>query len=137
MPTFNQGFAFRIARIWRVPEFLRAIAIHQDLARYQAHVAGLGSFENRIGRMRMHSAKHQGRRRAIAQQFIDERVCHFTCMIRVGEFRLYRVGILVQPVEQLRSVGTNDVELREMHMAVDEPGNNQFSGVVRDLDIGG
>ena len=48
-----------------------------------------------------------------------------------------RIGITLQPVEQLLAVGPNDVHLRKMHVAIDESRNDQVAAVVSDLDIVG
>ena len=48
----------------------------------------------------------------------------------VGEFRLFRKRIGVQPVEQFGAIGRDDLHLREMRMRVDEARQHQMRPVV-------
>ena len=91
------GFSTFDARI--VSQRLGAVTVHEHLARDEPHITRLGSLKNRVGRMRMDGAEYERRRGAIAQQFIDKNLGNFPRMIRVREFFLRGIGILVQPVE--------------------------------------
>ena len=51
----------------------------------------------------------------------------------VGEFRLLREGVVVQPFEQFGAVGGDHLHLREMDMRVDEARQEQVRPVVDDL----
>ena len=45
----------------------------------------------------------------------------------IGEFLLFDERIVVQPVEQLRAVGADDLGLRIMDVGVDETGHDETS----------
>ena len=52
----------------------------------------------------------------------------------VDELGLFGKGVVVQPVEQFGAIGGDDLHLREMHMGVDEAGQEEMRPVVDHLD---
>ena len=56
-------------------------------------------------------------------------------MILVRKSRLFRIRVTNEPVQQLSTVGRDDVELRIMDVAVDQTRNNQFAAVILDRRI--
>src|SRR5437660_6468407 len=59
MPLLDQRLAVRIGRIRGVAQVLRTVAVHQHLAGNHAQTAGLGSGEERVGRLRMNRGEDQ------------------------------------------------------------------------------
>ena len=58
-------------------------------------------------------------------------------ILRIAKARLDRIGITVQPVEQLLAVGRDDIELRAMHVTVNETGDDELAGQLGQLHIFG
>ena len=50
----------------------------------------------------------------------------------IGELLLLDEGIVVQPVEELRAVGADDLSLRIVDVRVDEAGHDKAAGMVVD-----
>ena len=71
------------------------------------------------------------------QELVEERAGDARGMGRVGELRLLREGVGVQPVEQLRAPGGDDLRLRHVDVGVDEPRHQQVRPVVDHLGAGG
>ena len=66
----------------------------------------------------------------MAQQRIQEQAGDRAPMLRIGEGALRREGVVVEPVQQLPAVGGDDVDLRVMHVGVDEARQDQLAAVV-------
>ena len=62
--------------------------------------------EQRFDRAFVHGGINQRGRGAVAQQFVEEEACRFVGDGAVGEARLGRKGVVVQPVEQMSSPAT-------------------------------
>ena len=78
----------------------------------------------------MHAGEDHGRRRSVAQQFIEEEASHFTGMRRVAKALLGRKCVALQPLEQLLAVGSDDVRLRIMDVGIDEAWSNESAAAV-------
>ena len=50
----------------------------------------------------------------------------------IGEFLLLDEGIVVQPIEELRAVGADDLSLRIVDVRVDEAGHDKAAGMIVD-----
>ena len=136
MPALDQCLAVGVTRLRVVAQVLRAVAVHQNLARDQPHAFRVGGLENSVSRVRVHGAEYERRCRTVREQLVDEHAGDFTRVVRIGEFCFGRKGVPVEPVEQLRAIGADDIELRKMHMAVDKSGNDELASVVDDWRIG-
>ena len=80
--------------------------------------------EEGFGRLLVHRAIGGDRRRAVADHLVEEQPRDAAAVLGVAELRLFREGVVVQPVEQFGAVGGDDLHLREMHMRVDEAGQD-------------
>ncbi len=80
----------------------------------------------------MYRGKNHRSRRAVLQHLIEKRVGNLRRVLGIGELRLLGVGVAVQPVEQLFTVGCDDVELGIVHVTIDETGENQLAAEVLD-----
>ncbi len=111
------------------------VAVHQHLAGDDAHAARLGGGEQRVDRRRVHGREDHRRGRAVGEQRIEEQRRGRLGVRRVGVARLGREGVRRQPVEQLGAVARDHVELRAVHVGVDEAGQDQPAAVVVALPV--
>ena len=58
-------------------------------------------------------------------------------MFRISELLFRWIRIATQPVEQLLAVRGNDVELRKMHMAIDQAGDDEIAAQIFYFSGGG
>ena len=95
-----------------------------------------GFLEQRVDRLRMHRAEHQRGRCAVAQEFVakDARGCARKCL--VGESLLSRIGVAIQPIQQLLALRADDSGLHEMDMRIDKARRDQMAAIIRDLCAG-
>lgn len=128
MPFRDQRPGVVIARLRRVADGGWGVAVHHHLAGDGQHVAVVGLGEEGLGRLFVHRTVGSDGRRAVADQFVEEEPCDAPCMLGVDEFRFRRKSVFVQPVEQFRAVGRDDLHLRIVCMAVDEAGQDEISG---------
>ena len=133
VPAPDQLFAFAGARLGRVAQELRAIAIHHDLARHHAQAARFAGAEEGIDRLRMHAAIHHGRGGTAAQQFIEEKLRHIARVDRVFKRTLGGEGVRFQPWQQTGRGRGDHFRLREMQMRVDKAGHDQLAPVIDDM----
>ena len=133
MPLVDQLQAVLISGFHVVSETIRAVLVHQDLARYEAHVKARRLVEYCVHRLWMNGRKYQCRCSAVSQQLIDEEVGDLRRVFSVRELLLGRIRVFVQPVEQLCAVGRNNIDLREMHVAIDQAGNDQLVTMLHDI----
>ena len=73
----------------------------------------------------------------MAHELVEEQPRDAPRVLRVGELRFFGESVFVQPVEQFRAVGRDDLHLRVMHMAVDKPRQQQVRPVVDGFGAGG
>ena len=133
MPLLDQRLAVRVSGIRGVAQELRTVAVHRHLAGNHAQTAGLGSGEERVGRLRMNRGEDQGCRGAVAQELGQEEVGDFARVLGVGEAPLDRERIALEPFEELLAVGGDDVGLRIVDVRVDEARHDQLAGIVGEL----
>jgi len=85
----------------------------------------------------MYGREDQCRRRAVAQQLVEEEIGDFARMPGVREAALGRIRVAGQPLEQLFPVGGDDVGLRIMNVRIDETGDDELAGVIDNRRGGG
>ena len=73
----------------------------------------------------MHSAIDHRGRGAGAKQFVEKELGPACAMRGIGEFLLLDKSIVLQPVEELRPVGADDLGLRIVDVRVDEAGHDE------------
>jgi hypothetical protein len=86
-----------------VAQLRRAVAVHQALARHEAHVARMRLGEQRLDRLRMHGAEHAGAGGAVGRQLVEEKAGRLVADRRIGEARLGRIGVLASASRAARS----------------------------------
>jgi hypothetical protein len=131
------GVARELSAHFGVPLSLRPAAPAGSGPPVEAvHVFSLGRGKQGVRRMRVNRGKYQRGRRAIPQQGIREILGHVGRVRGVRKQALRGVRISLEPVEQLGATGSDHVDLRIMHVAVDESRDNQLTSAVGDIDIG-
>ena len=135
VPAFDQRLAFDVAGFGCVGQVFGGVAVHHHFAGDQAQVQSLCRFKQGIDRLRMHTAKHQRRSGAIAQQFLEENIGNFVSMCLVGELVFAREGVGVEPVEQLLAIGTNHPGLRKVDVRIDKARCDQGILVLGDVYV--
>ncbi len=135
VPALDECLAVLVRGGCIVLQRIGTVAVHKNLAGDKTHIARFGRFKYRISRMRVYGTEDQRRRSAVVQQFVNEDRRHLSRIIRVFETRLDRVGITVQPVQQLLSVGSNNVELRKVHVTVNESRHDELAGQFRQQHV--
>ena len=90
-----------------------------------AHAARLGGGEERVDRAGVDGREDDRRRRAVREQRVEEVRRGGLGVRRLGVARLGREGVRRQPVEQLAAVARDDVDLRAVHVRVDEARQDQ------------
>ena len=127
-PGADQAFRVGAAGLDGVGEAFGRVAVHQHLAGDQAHVARQGRFEKRVHRGLVDGSEDQGAGGPVAQQLVAEEGRGLVGVGAVGEGLFGGEGVAVQPVEQLRAPGGDDVGLRIVDVGVDEAGCDQLAG---------
>ncbi len=130
VPALDEVAAIRFRARHIVAQIVRGVAVHQDLAAEHAQLARLRFLEERIDRLLMNGGIDGGRGGAVAQQRIQEQGSDPARMIRVRKSALGRKGVVVQPIQQLPPIGGDDVDLRVMHVGVDEARHDQLAAMV-------
>ena len=129
VPALDQRPRRLDSPVGRVPQCLGHVPIHQHLAGDQPHRAGARLVEQRIDGLGVHAAEDRRRRRAVAQQLVDELLRHHGRMVGVAEATLGGKGIALEPVEQPLAPGSNHLHLRIVQMGIDETGNDEVVGI--------
>jgi hypothetical protein len=75
------------------------------------------------------------RRRSVPDEGVEEQRCRGLRVRRLVVAGLGGIGVRRQPVEQLGSVARHDVDLRAVHVRVDEAGQDEAAGVVVPLEF--
>ena len=135
VPALDECLAFAVAGVRSIAQILRAVAIHHHLARDHAHAACLRRDKKRFGRLRMHRAEHQCGGGAVFDQAVQEKA---RCRVRVGavgELALFGKREALQPVEQLRAMAGDHIDLRVVHMGIDEARHDQMAAPVFDAHV--
>ena len=132
MPFGNQCLRLVVTRLRGVEERFRRVAIHQDFAGDDQEIARCRFLEQRIDRLRMHRAEHQRGGRSVAQEFVAKDARGGARKFLVGESLLSRIGVAIQPIQQLRALRADDSGLHEMDMRIDEARRDQVIAIVSD-----
>ena len=130
VPALDQGGAIDAGLHHVVAQVVGRVAVHQHLAGDHAHAPLLGGGEQRVGAGRVHGGEHHRRRAAVRQQRVQKHVGCDLGKHRIGMARLSREGVGVEPVEQLGAPGRDHIDLRAVHMGVDEAWQQQAATVV-------
>lgn len=130
MPEVDQVHAITLGLVHIVSQALRGMAVHQHLAGDQSHGVGRGLFEQGLGAHLVHGGEDHSRRSAMGPQGLEEALGAVFRHGGIGVAPLGREGVGVEPVQQGRAETGDHVELRAMHMRVDEAGHDQAAAVV-------
>ena len=133
VPARDQRLRVVVALLGGVAQIFRRIAVHQHLAGDDAHAAAFSLREQRIDGLGIHRAKHERRRRPVAQQLVAEHPRHRRGMRGILERHLGRVRVTVEPVQELLAIGGDHAGLHIVHVRVDESRGDQAALVVCDL----
>ena len=130
VPALDEIAAVPLGARHVIAQVVRAVAIHQDLAAHHAQVAPLSFLEEGVDRLLVHGRIDRRRGGAVPQQRVEEQLGDAPPMLRIGEGALRREGVVVEPVEQLPAIGGDHVDLRIMHMGIDEARQDQLAAVI-------
>jgi len=130
VPPLKQCLAVVIARLRRVAERCRRIAIHHHLAAQHQHVALGGFAKIRIDRLRMHAAIGRGRGRTMPDQLVEEARSDARGVPGITELLLLDEGVGVEPFEQVRRIRADHLHLRHMDVRIDEARQDQVRPVI-------
>ena len=108
-----------------VAQSLRAVSVHERLARDHAQPARGGGLEEGLGRTLVNRAEHLRRSRALTHKLIEKELGHGARIDRIGETQLGRVRVVFEPFEQIAPAGGDHVHLRIVDMRVDEARHDQ------------
>lgn len=130
MPALDQLEAIALGLHHVVAQAVGRMAIHQTLAGDDAHAAVRGGFEQRVDRSLVYRREHHRAGRAVREQRIEKsmRTRRRHLRVGIGAFGRERVG--VEPVEQLGAIARDHVELRAVHMRVDEARQNEPAAMI-------
>ena len=134
VPFGDQRLGVVVAGLRRVGEALGRIAVHHHLAADDAHAARQRLGEERVRALAVDGTIGGDRRRAVADQLVQEQARDAPAVLRVAELRLFGKGVGVQPVEQLGAVAGDHLHLREMRMRVDEARHHEMRAMIDRLD---
>ena len=132
MPALDEGLGVGVGALCGVAERGRRAPVHQHLAGDHARVAAVGLGEEGLRRLRVHRAVDRRRGGAVARQLVQEEAGHRGGVRRLGEAQLLGEGVALQPVHELRAVGSDDLGLGKMDMGVDEARQDEAAGKVVD-----
>ena len=132
MPFIDQRLRFLIAAFRRVAQRFRRVAVHQDLPREHQRVAPLRFREEGFGRLRMHRAKGDSGRRAVAQELVEEETRIAGAMGRICKLLFLDEGVFSQPFEKLRAEAPDHLGLREMDVRIDEARQDEVGAMILD-----
>ncbi len=136
VPFRDQRLGFVVARLRSIPERLGRVSVHQDLAGGKPHSELFRLLEQSVDRLRIDRAIDAAAGDPVPQILAKENLGDAAGKLLVGIFLFDRIGVLVQPVEQLVAIGRNHRRLRKVYMAVDEARRNQrVRAVVPDLGL--
>jgi hypothetical protein len=128
------GFAVEVVR--RDQEIVRSEAVYPRQAGNDAHAAPGRLLEKLLGGHREAGGEGHGRGRAAGQQCIEKVPGGGARVAAVLVFEFLGEDPGLYPVEQLIAEHAKDAELREVDVAVDEPGKDQAILEVRHLQVG-
>ena len=125
MPFLNQGLTVFIGRCRRITDKVRSVAIHHHLARNHAEVTAIGSFKKSIHRLGEYSRKDQSRGGAIPQQLIQKDIRDFAGIVLILKLGFGGKGVLIQPFQQLLTIGGNHPRLGIVDVGINKPRHDQ------------
>lgn len=137
VPLADEQFGVANAAVGVVAQRLGGVAIHQHLAGQHAQVALAAGREEGFHRGGVAGAEHLGGGGADPQHLVEEGIGDHLGPLALGEAALFGEGVLVQPVQQLTPVGSHDLQLHVVHVAVDEAGHHQLAAMIHRLDAFG
>ena len=130
VPGGDHRLGVVVARLRRVGDAVRRVAVHHHLAADHAHVAPRRLREEGLRRGAVHRAVGDGGGGAVAEELVEEAPGDAGGVLGVGELRLGGEGVGVQPVEQLRAPGADHLHLRHVDVGVDEARHQKMRAVV-------
>jgi hypothetical protein len=136
MPAADQRLGVDQRLLGLVAHPVGRVAVLQHLARDHAQAAALRLLHQGVHRVRMRSAEGQRRGDTVALQFVQEDLRHAGGIGSIGEARLVREGVVLQPGQQAFGGRTDHVGLREVDVQVDEARGQDAPGQVRHRDAG-
>ncbi len=131
-PALDQRLAFVIAALSRIGQRLGRVAVHHRLASDHPRAATLRRGEKGVDRLRMDRAIDHCGRRAAADEFVEKEFRDPRAMAGIGEFLLLDERVVMQPVQQLRAIGADDLGLRIVDVSVDEARHHEAARVIVD-----
>jgi hypothetical protein len=137
VPVCNDLPCFVVAHLRRVEQALRGVTVHHHLAADHAHVALHRLGEEGVGGGLVDRAIGNSRGRAVTDQLVVEMGGDALCMGAFDETAFLGEGVGVEPLQQVGSIGGDDLHLREMQMSIDEAGHDQMRAMVDFRRVGG
>ncbi len=128
------GFAVEVVR--RDQEIVRCQAVNPGQAGHHAHAAPGRLLKKLLGGHRAAGGEGHGRGRAAGQQCVEKVPGGGARVVAVPVFQFLGEDPVLQPIEQLIAEDAEDAELREVDVAVDEPGKDQTILQVRHRQTG-
>ena len=136
VPLVDQRFVVGRVGVGILQHRLRCVPVHANLADDRAHPASLRFTEQRRGRAAVRRAEDRGQRRAVGVKLRDQPPRRVLRDRIVGESRLGRKRVTVQPADQLLAITADDIELRKMQVRIDEPRQDQSLAKVHHARLG-
>ena len=136
VPAPDEVFAVLAGAFDIVAQAVGGMAVHQHLAGDDAHAALRGGGKKGLGRDLVYRREDHRRRRAMRQQRVEKTRCGVGRHGRVGVAQLGGEGVGLQPVQQAGAPAADHVQLRAVHVGVDEARHQQAAAVVHTLPVG-
>ena len=130
VPAVDQVDAVALGLNHVVAQAIGGVAVHQHLAGDQAHAVCMGGLEQGLRTDFVHGGEHDGAGGAVRPQGRQEALGALAGDIRVGIALLGREGVGVEPVQQGGAKAGDHVQLRAVHMGVDEARHQQAAAMV-------
>ena len=130
MPFLDDCLGIVIARLRRIEQGRRRIAIHHHLAGDHAEIAPVAFAEKRLGGALVNGAIGHGAGCAMAHKLVEKGRGDARRVNRINKFLLLDECIGVEPFEQSRRIGADHLHLRKVQMGVDEAGHHQMGSVI-------
>ena len=130
VPAVDQVDAIALGLGHVVAQAVGGVAVHQHLAGDQAHALCMGRLEQGVRTDFVHGGEHDRAGGAMRPQGRQETLRAQVRHLGVGVALFGGEGVGVEPVEQGGAKAGDHVELRTVHMGVDEAGHQQATPVV-------
>jgi hypothetical protein len=130
VPAVNQVDAVALGLDHVVAQAVGGVAVHQHLAGDQAHALCIGRLEQGLRTDFVHSGEHDRAGGAMRPQGRQETLRAHARHLGVGVALFGGEGVGVEPVEQGGAKAGDHVELRAVHMGVNEAGHQQAAAMV-------